>query len=106
MLRKIVDGFLLTVLLAPLLAGCIVQPAALPQPEELREDEVVQIEAEAAAQGLTVEQWLILSELRNNGPAPELTNEQWLNTEAFGGGPLQLADLRGQVTIVEFWTYG
>ena len=33
--------------------------------------------------------------------APELHNEVWLNSD-----PLKLADLRGQVTIVEFWTFG
>ncbi len=36
------------------------------------------------------------------GPAPELTNETWLNTAA----PLRLADLRGKVVIVEMWTLG
>jgi thiol-disulfide isomerase/thioredoxin len=36
------------------------------------------------------------------GPAPELTNETWLNVDA----PLRLADLRGKVVIVEMWTFG
>ena len=36
------------------------------------------------------------------GLAPEIDTEVWLNTDA----PLRLAHLRGQVTIVEFWTYG
>lgn len=27
----------------------------------------------------------------------------WLNT---GGAPLPLAELRGRIVIVEFWTYG
>ncbi len=36
------------------------------------------------------------------GPAPELTNETWLNVDA----PLHLADLRGKVVIVEMWTLG
>ena len=36
------------------------------------------------------------------GPAPELTNDIWLNVEA----PLRLADLRGSVVIVEMWTFG
>ena len=50
---------------------------------------------------LTPEQQSILAELRNRGPVPELTNEVWINSE-----PLRLEDLRGQVVIVEFWTYG
>ena len=36
------------------------------------------------------------------GPAPELTNEVWLNVDA----PLQLADLRGKVVALEMWTFG
>jgi thiol-disulfide isomerase/thioredoxin len=36
------------------------------------------------------------------GPAPELTNETWLNVDA----PLRLADLRGKVVGLEMWTFG
>lgn len=34
-------------------------------------------------------------------PAPEITNDTWLNAK-----PQQLTDLRGQVVLVEFWTFG
>lgn len=40
--------------------------------------------------------------LRDYGPAPELTNAVWLNTET----PLRLANLRGKVTLIDMWTYG
>lgn len=40
--------------------------------------------------------------LQNFGPAPELTNEVWLNTN----GPLRLADLRGKVVLIDMWTFG
>ncbi len=43
-----------------------------------------------------------LASLPDLGPAPELTNTTWLNTDA----PLRLADLRGKVVIVEMWTFG
>ena len=33
--------------------------------------------------------------------APELTNRVWVNS-----APLRLADLRGKVILLEFWTYG
>ncbi len=50
---------------------------------------------------LTAEQEAILAGLKNQGAAPELTNDTWINS-----APLALADLRGNVVIVEFWTYG
>jgi hypothetical protein len=36
------------------------------------------------------------------GPAPNFTNDVWLNTE----NPLNLEILRGKVVLVEFWTFG
>jgi thiol-disulfide isomerase/thioredoxin len=39
--------------------------------------------------------------LRDLGPAPELTNTTWLNTST----PLRLANLHGQVVLVEMWTF-
>ncbi|HET9913996.1 MAG TPA: redoxin domain-containing protein [Anaerolineales bacterium] len=36
------------------------------------------------------------------GPAPELTNDTWLNVDA----PLRLADLHGKVVMIEMWTFG
>jgi hypothetical protein len=41
-------------------------------------------------------------ELPNLGPAPELTNEVWLNSDQ----PLRLADLKGKVVLLEMWTFG
>jgi hypothetical protein len=51
--------------------------------------------------GPTEEQLTLLASLDNYGPAPELANEVWLNSD-----PLRLADLRGKVIMVEFWTFG
>ena len=36
------------------------------------------------------------------GPAPDFTNELWLNSDR----PLNLASLQGKVVLVEFWTFG
>jgi hypothetical protein len=38
---------------------------------------------------------------RPGAPAPELTGGPWINSR-----PLAVADLRGRVVLVEFWTYG
>ena len=43
-----------------------------------------------------------ISDLENLGPAPELTNTIWLNTDQ----PLLLADLQGQVVLLDMWTFG
>jgi hypothetical protein len=40
--------------------------------------------------------------LKDYGPAPELANEVWLNTET----PRRLADLRGKVVLLDMWTFG
>jgi thiol-disulfide isomerase/thioredoxin len=42
-----------------------------------------------------------LPALPDDGPAPELTNTVWLNTDH----PLRLADLRGKVVLLEMWTF-
>jgi len=36
------------------------------------------------------------------GPAPELTNQIWLNTS----NPLRLSTLRGRVVLLDMWTFG
>jgi hypothetical protein len=38
----------------------------------------------------------------DQGTAPEIAGEVWLNTDA----PLRLADLRGKVVLIDMWTFG
>ena len=38
------------------------------------------------------------------GPAPELTNDIWLNVAQ--AAPLRLEDLRGKVVAIDMWTFG
>jgi hypothetical protein len=42
------------------------------------------------------------SNLPDLGKAPELTNEIWINTSE----NLRLEDLKGQVVLLEMWTFG
>ena len=94
---------LTSVLLIALLfsTGCVVQSTSIPDLAQMSEEEQAELETTAASNGLTVEQALTLAKLEDRGPTPELTNDIWFNSE-----PLRLADLRGNVVIVEFWTYG
>ena len=41
-------------------------------------------------------------ELADLGPAPELSNDIWINSDV----PLRLADLKGQVVLLDMWTFG
>lgn len=41
-------------------------------------------------------------QLKDYGPAPELTNQVWLNSDK----PLRLKNLRGKVILLEMWTFG
>ena len=43
-----------------------------------------------------------VSDLPDLGPAPELTNDVWINSPQ----PLRLAGLRGKVVLLEMWTFG
>ena len=44
----------------------------------------------------------VRADLPDLGPAPELNNQVWLNTPH----PLRLADLRGNVILLDMWTFG
>src|SRR5215470_4855117 len=45
--------------------------------------------------------WNCLSLGEVGAPAPEIVGQTWINSE-----PLRLADLKGKVVLVEFWTFG
>ena len=62
--------------------------------------EVTPVPTEQPLPEATATSWL-LEQLPSQGEAPEITNEVWINSE-----PLTLEDLRGQVVLLEFWTYG
>jgi hypothetical protein len=79
-----------------------VVPEEVDSPAEAAEQEPVATEELVETPpGPTEAQQQLLDSLTIKGTPPELHNEIWLNSE-----PLKLANLRGQVVIVEFWTYG
>lgn len=90
------------------LAGCAA-PVPVPAPVAV----VPQLQEPAAprptppqvnatpADSLTPAQRALLAALPSRGPAPELHNEAWLNSP-----PLHLAELRGQVVLLDMWTFG
>lgn len=49
-----------------------------------------------------VETSIVRADLEDYGPAPELENEVWLNTNE----PLRLENLRGKVVLLDMWTFG
>ena len=55
-----------------------------------------------ATQNETVTKPTSSASLPDLGPAPELTNDTWLNVDT----PLRLADLRGKVVAIDMWTFG
>lgn len=43
-----------------------------------------------------------MSDLPDLGPAPEIANEVWINSDR----PLRLAELEGKVVLIDMWTFG
>jgi hypothetical protein len=88
-MQKLISG-----LLALIMAGCnwmmIDYP---PDQDSLEQNENPTLQPEPAQ---------TQSPLENLGPAPELENDIWLNTDV----PLRLADLRGRVVLLDMWTFG
>jgi hypothetical protein len=102
--------YILLVVLLPLLAACATSEGQEEPSSQAEINPEVKIESDPTQ---SVNRTLIPEqepepgptsqvELPNLGPAPELTNEVWLNTEQ----PLRLADLKGQVVLLEMWTFG
>ena len=77
-------------LLAIILAGCSVQPN-IPSPQ----NDVQPPADEPTSMPKT-------ASLPDLGPAPELTNDIWLNVDS----PLRLENLRGKVVLIDMWTFG
>ena len=54
---------------------------------------------------LAVSTWAIWPKVgaavNNGASAPEIAGENWINSK-----PLTIAELKGRVVLVDFWTYG
>lgn len=83
-------------LLVLVLSAC---SAATPTPEP---DVTSQQPPEQVTAQAQLKEEAAMVQLQDLGTAPELENEIWLNSEQ----PLRLEELRGNVVLLEMWTYG
>ena len=88
MKNKLIWGTAVFLTLVLVLAACT---AAASEPEQLEAVTTVPPTPEE-----------IVVNLPDLGEAPEFRNDVWLNSEA----PVKLADQRGKVVLLEFWTFG
>lgn len=84
-------------LFVPAVSEISAEVVAAAKEEKVMLDGVTAVESQEP----TPEQLQLLASLGNRGTPPELYNEVWLNSE-----PLKLANLKGKVVLVEFWTFG
>lgn len=98
MFFRLMPAVALVFALILILAACAgALPVAAP-PDVLTGDE----QAAATATPTSAAPSPGLAHTRDYGPAPEIDTDVWLNSEI----PLRLADLRGKVVLVDFWTFG
>jgi thiol-disulfide isomerase/thioredoxin len=89
-----------TILITLLIAGC---SNSVNNPKTQPGSAVVLVgktPGNSVSQSATVNN-TIQADLKDLGPAPELTNTVWLNTDQ----PLRLTKLRGSVVLLEMWTF-
>ena len=66
------------------------------------ENEISSSVEETAVIPETPTEEVIVVNLEDLGPAPEIENEIWLNSAK----PLPLSSQKGKVVLLEFWTFG
>ena len=91
---------ILAIMIALLVVGCSVRvnnPQNQPASTDILDAETPGISSTQAASVTKSPK----ANLEDIGPAPELTNTVWLNTDQ----PLRLANLRGSVVLLEMWTF-
>ena len=87
----------MVLLVLGLVAACVPQ-SELAEPSSVRQSVLAESSSIPQESSMNIE----TVALPNLGPAPELQNEIWLNTDH----PLRLAELRGKVVLIEMWTFG
>ena len=97
------SGWLTNLALLASLTACAAQ-AAPPAEVPLLDVEVVPVAGQPSAETPLLDEAAVpvtqhpLPPSDNYGPAPEITNDTWLNTDA----PIRIAEQRGKVVLVEF----
>ena len=89
-------------LFALLLAGCAAASPGQAGELELSSGTAPEQPAEVKVTPTVPEAPPVMADLEDFGPAPELKNDVFLNIDR----PVRLADFRGQVVLLDMWTFG
>ena len=92
----------LWIILTLFLAACAATNPQASQPAQEQVSSLDNSETVMETKPLGDEVQPVQADLEDLGPAPELENGVWLNTDQ----PLRLEDLRGKVILLDMWTFG
>jgi thiol-disulfide isomerase/thioredoxin len=84
------------------LLTCVILAACATGGQNLMEEPTPATSGDREAGQVEAAMEISATKFEDLGPAPELTNEVWLNTDR----PMRLEELRGKVVLLDMWTFG